>query len=389
MCYICRNIGFSTMEQLFEYSRPVDNQDFVGRKAEVEKISADFIFLTNTIILAPQGLGKSSLVRKAALEASHREKKLRFCYLDLFNVRNEERFYELYAESVLKAVSSTLEEAVSNLSRFFTSPSPKLNFTSPSVDGISLDFDWSDVRKYKDQILGIPARVAQGTGLKLVVCIDNFHAIENFENPTDFMHLLKTHWVAGQSVAYCLCAQENATMNDFLKTVKPFSVYADIIRLSKIDPIALSRHLRDKFADSGKYLDGEVASLIVSMSGSHPSYAHQLAHLSWMNTSVVCSKEVVMAAHQTIINQMHNLFSIITASLTTQQLCYLHAVLCGETVISTAEVLHRHHITSATSASRSKVALLQRGILYSVEGRMELSDPIYAYWLRNRYFKNI
>ena len=89
------------MEQLFEYSRPVDNQDFVGRKAEVEKISADFIFLTNTIILAPQGLGKSSLVRKAAMEASHREKKLRFCYLDLFNVRNEERFYELYAESGL------------------------------------------------------------------------------------------------------------------------------------------------------------------------------------------------------------------------------------------------------------------------------------------------
>ena len=51
------------MENLFEYSKPVDNQGFVGRKAEVEKISADFIFLTNTIILSPQGMGKSSLVK--------------------------------------------------------------------------------------------------------------------------------------------------------------------------------------------------------------------------------------------------------------------------------------------------------------------------------------
>ena len=375
------------MEKLFEYSKPVDSQEFVGRKAEVEKISADFVFLTNTIILAPQGLGKSSLVRKAAAEASHREKKLRFCYLDLFNVRNEERFYELYAESVLKAVSPTLEDAVGNLSRFFTLPSPKLNFTSPAVDGVCLDYDWSEVRRYKDHILQIPMRVAEATGLRLVVCIDNFHAIENFEDLNTFMGLLKTYWVTGHSVAYCLCAQENATMNDFLKTVKPFSVYADIIRLGKIDSIAFSRHLRDKFADSGKYLDAEVASLIVHISGSHPSYAQQLAHLSWMNTSVVCSKEVVMEAHQTIINQMHNLFSIITSSLTTQQLCYLHAVLCGETVISTAEVLHRHHISSATSASRSKVALLQRGILYFVGGKMELSDPLYAYWLRSRYFK--
>lgn len=377
------------MENLFEYSKPVCNQEFVGRRAEVEKISADFIFLTNTIILAPQGMGKSSLVKKAASEAALREKKLRFCYLDLFNVRNEERFYELYAESVLKAVSSSLEEAVSNLSRFFTFPAPKLNFTSATVEGISLDYDWSDVRRYKAQILDLPARVAEGTGLKLVVCVDNFHAIENFEDLGAFMNLLKTHWVSGNSVAHCLCAQENATMSDFMKTVKPFSVYADTIRLDKIDSISFSRHLREKFADSGKYLDAEVASLIVNMVGSHPSYAQQLAHLSWMNTSVVCSKEVVMEAYQTMINQLHNLFSIITVSLTTQQLCYIHAVLCGETVISTSEVLHRHHISSATSASRSKAALLQRGILYSIGGRIELSDPVYAYWLNNRYFKKM
>jgi hypothetical protein len=133
-------------------------------------------------------------------------------------------------------------------------------------------------------------------------------------------------------------------------------------------------------------IDAEIASLIVNLVDSHPSYVQQLAHLSWMNTSVVCSKDVVMEAHQTIVNQMHNLFSIITASLTTQQLCYIHAVLEGETIISTSEVLHRHHITSATSASRSKVALLQKGILYNVGGKMTFSDPLYAYWLRNRYF---
>lgn len=386
MYYICGKDKFSTMKKLFEYSRPVENQDFVGRKLEIEKISTNFIFLTNTILLAPQGLGKSSLIRKAAAVASGKEKKLRFCYMDLFNVRNEERFFELFVESILKAISPTFEDVVNNLSKFFTHPVPKLNFTSPAVDGIKIDFDWVEVRKYREWLLGVPAKIAESTGLKLVICVDNFHAIENFDDADSFMALLKSYWNSGRSVAYCLTAQENVAIADFMKKVKPFSVYADVIRLEKLDSIAFSRHLRDKFADSGKYLDAEIASLIVNLVDSHPSYVQQLAHLSWMNTSVVCSKDVVMEAHQTIVNQMHNLFSIITASLTTQQLCYIHAVLEGETIISTSEVLHRHHITSATSASRSKVALLQKGILYNVGGKMTFSDPLYAYWLRNRYF---
>ena len=128
------------------------------------------------------------------------------------------------------------------------------------------------------------------------------------------------------------------------------------------------------------------AHLMVSLSEGNLFYLWQLAHLSWLGTGVVCSEEVVLQAWDTIADQMSLVFETMTSSLTTQQLCYLHAVLAGETVISTAEVLHRHHITSATSASRSKTALLERGLACSIDGRIALADPMYAYWLKNRYF---
>jgi hypothetical protein len=105
-----------------------------------------------------------------------------------------------------------------------------------------------------------------------------------------------------------------------------------------------------------------------------------------MGTSVVCSREVVLQSFETIADQMDIAFRNITESLTTQQLCYLHAVLDGETVISTSEVLHRHRITSATSASRSKSSLLEKEIICVADGKVKFTDPLYSYWLKNRYF---
>lgn len=375
------------MGNLFEYSKFVENQDFIGRKEEIERLSANFVFLTNTILLAPQGWGKSSLLRKAAAAAAIKDKSLRFCHIKLSNVRDEERFYELLAQGVIQAVSSTVEEAVSYLSRFFTNPSPRLEFNNSSVEGIRLNYDWSDIRRSKESIMSLPSRIAQDIGLKLVVCIDDFHSVEQFPETDSFLQFLKSQWTNQKNVSYCLAAQENQTVVSFAKTAVPFSRYGDIIQLGRIKPVAFTRHLRDRFAESGKYLDGEVASLIVDLVEGHPFYVQQLAHISWMNTSVVCSREVVMEAHETIVNQMQMMFDIITSALTTQQLCYLHAVLAGETVISTSEVLHRHHITSATSASRSKAALLQKGLVCNQDGKITMIDPIYSYWLTNKYFK--
>jgi endo-1,4-beta-mannosidase len=84
---------------------------------------------------------------------------------------------------------------------------------------------------------------------------------------------------------------------------------------------------------------------------------------------------------------MSLVFKTLTESLTWQQMCYLKAILNGETVISTSDVLHRYGISSATSASRSKAALIARNIIAVKEGKVVFLDPIYSYWLKTRYFK--
>lgn len=374
------------MSKLFEYSKPVEGQLFIGRKEEVRHLSDHFLLQTNAAIVAPQGWGKSSLVRQAYKDAVRKERNLKLVYLSLSTVRNEERFYELLVQSVLRAVSSSQSEVSENVRRYFPDIHPKVGFKSDSTDDLAIEFDWEEIRKNQDFLLKLPSVVAADKDYRFVVCVDDFHSVSLFNDPDTFASRINDIWGTDSKVTYCICGAPNAFFEKFISKT-PVLKYGKLIRLSMIGRKDTVTSLRDRFADSGKYLDDEMAELIIDLADNHPFYIQQIAHLSWMGTSVVCSRDVVTASHSAIVDQMGLVFENLTESLTSQQLCYLHAVLAGESIISTSEVLHRHHITSATSASRSKAALLERGMVCIRDGKVSFTDPLYAYWLNNRYFK--
>ena len=379
---------FYLMERLFEYSRSVDGQFFVGRKEDVLKLTANFIFLTNTVVVAPQGWGKTSLVLQAARSACAKEPNLKFCHVDISTVRDEEQLLVALAQSVLRSVSENIEDVVSNVKRYFTRIEPRLSFGSESAKDITLDFDRCDVCANRDLFIDLPYTVSKATGLKIVVCIDEFHNIDTFSDPQSLLMALQECWNLHRNVAYCLCGNGNAMMEKFVSTAKSFRMFGERLNLGRISYVDLIKYIRDRFADSGKYIDDEMAGLIIDMVDSNPFYIQQLAHISWMNTSVVCSREVIVDAFNAVVDSMHLTFSTLTYGMTSQQLCYLHAVLSGEKVISSSDVLHRHGITSATSASRSKASLLEKGIIHISGGCPHFSDPLYAYWLAHKYFKH-
>lgn len=80
------------------------------------------------------------------------------------------------------------------------------------------------------------------------------------------------------------------------------------------------------------------------------------------------------------------MFVTITETLTTQQLNNLKALTAGEKAISSTKVIHRYQISSTTSISRSKAALVKNDILDNKAGEISFQDPIYAYWLKTEYF---
>lgn len=375
------------METPFVFGKIATDENFTDREQETASLITHFTSLINTIIISPRRWGKSSLVNKAAKLAMECEDRLRVCHIDLFNVRNEEHFYALLAQKVIAATSSRWEEAIVNAKKFFSHLVPKISIGTDPANEVSIDFDWEDVKRNPDEVLDLAEKIAQEKGLKIVICIDEFQNIAEFDAPDYFQKKLRSHWQQQQNVAYCLYGSKRHMMLEvFSNSSKPFYKFGTLMFLDKIETPYLVEFFMKRFADTGKSICNEASLLIATLVDNHPYYAQQLAQLSWLRTKNVCTERIVREAHLALVEQLSLLFVTITETLTTQQLCYLKALLAGEKSITSTEVMHRYGISSPTSVSRSKVALVKNDILDNKAGEISFQDPIYAYWLKTRYF---
>ena len=375
------------METPFIFGKIATDRNFTDREKETAYLVQNFTSLINTIIISPRRWGKSSLVNRAANLAMEKDRNLRICHIDLFNVRNEEHFYSLLAQKVIAATSSKWEEAVESAKNFFSHLVPKISIGTDPTNEVSIDFDWEDVKRNPDEVLDLAEKIAQKRGFKIVVCVDEFQNIAEFTDPDYFQKKLRSHWQQHQNVSYCLYGSKRHMMMEvFTNSSKPFYKFGNLMFLNKIDTPYLVAFFNSRFADTGKSINDDAANLIVELVDNHPYYAQQLAQQSWLRTKDICTVEIVCEAHVALVEQLSLLFATITETLTTQQLNYLKALIAGEKAISSTDVMHRYQISSTTSISRSKAALIKNDILDNQAGEISFQDPIYAYWLKTEYF---
>ncbi len=375
------------METPFIFGKIATEKNFTDREQETAYLVANFTSLINTIIISPRRWGKSSLVNKASKSAMAKDSKMRICHIDLFNVRNEEHFYALLAQKVIAATSSKWDEAIENAKRFFSHLVPKITLGTDPTNEVSINFDWEEVKQNPDEVLDLAEHIAKEKGLKIVICIDEFQNIAEFDDPDYFQKKLRSHWQQHQHVAYCLYGSKRHMMLEvFTDTSKPFYKFGNLMFLNKIETPHLVEFFNSRFADTGKRITDEASRLIATLVDNHPYYAQQLAQLSWLRTKKKCTEEIVREAHTALVEQLSLLFVTITETLTNQQLNYLKALIAGEKAISSTETMHRYNISSPTSIVRSKAALLKNDILDNKAGEYSFQDPIYAYWLKTQYF---
>ena len=148
------------METPFAFGRLAINQNFTNRNEEKQQLIRNFNSLVNTVIISPRRWGKSSLVQKTANEAEAGNKKLRFCFLDVYSVRTEEQFYQQLAIEVLKVSASKMEMLFNNAGRFLGKFLPKISFSPDPQNEISLSLDWNEVKNQPDDILNMAEKLA-------------------------------------------------------------------------------------------------------------------------------------------------------------------------------------------------------------------------------------
>lgn len=375
------------MDTPFVYGVIATGEDFTDRENDTRHLVDNFKSLTNTMIISPRRWGKSSLVHKAASILQNEDKQFRVCNIDLFNVRNETHFYELYAEKIIAATSSKWDDVIAMAKNLMGRVVPRVSLSDGIGSGLSFDFNFNKNDFNPDEILDLPEKIAKEKRLKIVVCIDEFQNLAELNDGEFIMRRLRSHWQLHHSTSYCLYGSKRHMMMEiFNDTSRPFYRFGDFIFLDKIPRRYWVPFFIKRFADTGKKLKEEDANLIAELVDDHPYYCQQLAQLSWLRTEKLCDSEIIKTSFTSLTEQLSLLFENLTEQLTSQQVAFLHALINEERTLTSSAVLAKYGITSSTSVVRSREALIKMDVIDKISNKIHFQDPVYKYWLATKYF---
>lgn len=374
------------MRSPFVFGKIAAGSCFMDREQECAQMVDNFCNLTNTVLISPRRWGKSSLVRRASERAAERDKQLRICHLDIFNVRSEEEFYEKLAECVLTSTSSRWEEMMSAARRYLSSLMPVLSVGDPQ-NSVSFSFTKKPVRNNADEVLDLAERIAEEKKLSLVVCIDEFQQIACFDDPEAFQAKLRSHWQLHQRVAYCLYGSRRHMMTEiFTNPGKPFYKFGQNIFLDKIARVHWPPFIISKFRETGKSISEVQCLKIAELTEDNPYYIQQLSEMVWNRTAQVCEDEMIADAFQSLVESQAGLNLALTQTLTITQQNLLHAIVDGVVQLTSASVLEKYGLKNSLTVQRAKKVLVRLDILDDFGRVITMEDPIYAWWLRHIYF---
>ncbi|GAP72027.1 hypothetical protein SAMD00024442_22_19 [Candidatus Symbiothrix dinenymphae] len=372
----------------FVFGKIADTMNFTGREAERKRLRQNFESLINTIIISPRRWGKTSLVNSVAQAIMAENKNIKVCELDIFNVKSEMDFYLSLAQAVLQSTSNKWEELAENAKQFLSHLLPKISFSPDSVSEISFGINWAELDKNVDVILDLAETIAKAKKVRIVVCIDEFQSINEFENPLAFQRKLRSHWQKHQHVSYCLYGSKRHMLLDiFSNPSMPFYKFGDIMFLEKISNPVWANFVQKRFLDTGKKITKHDARMLAQLVENHSYYVQQLAQQAWLRTDKHCDESIIMDAYEGIINQLSLLFVGLIESLGNKQIDFLKAVVSGETALSSQEVLEKYKLGTSGNVIKIREALLSKEIIDVNAQRIVIQDPMFARWLKKDYFK--
>lgn len=371
-----------SMEKPFVFGVATSGDNFTDREKETQRLLLNFTHGVNTILISPRRWGKTSLVKKVAQLAQTKTRKI--VYLDIFSCRTESEFYRLFATSVLKQTSSKWDEWVENTKQFLAHINPKISIGTDPMNDFSISFEYSMQDNAGNDILQLPEKIAIEKGIQIVICIDEFQQISDFEDSKTFQKKLRTVWQLQQHVSYCLLGSKKHLMNElFEKKNLPFYKFGDAIYLTKIETKYWIEYICKRFENTGKHISPELAKEICRLVDNHSSYVQQLAWLLWIRTTDIATEEQLTHALEDLLDQNNILFQSETENLSAYQMNFLKAAIDGiHSKFSSKEIILKYNLGTSANIVRLKSALLQKELIETDGKEIILADPVFGVWFK-------
>ena len=375
-------------ESPFVFGVKVEGDNFTDRKAETEALLMNFTYGINTILISPRRMGKTSLVEKVCTLVD--KQKTRIVHIDAFGIRGEIDFINSFATAVVKATSTVWEEWVENAKLFLGRFVPKISIGQDPMTDFSVSLEYNASNNTTEEVLQLPERIAREKGYKIVVCIDEFQQIGEFDDSITFQKKLRSVWQLQKNVSYCLYGSKKHMMEKiFLSQSHPFYRFGDIVYLKKISEADWVEYICKRFMVTGKSISEQYARQICQLTDRYSSYVQQLAWFVWLKCKGEVVEEDMTFAINRLLDSQESLFIQQTESLSEYQMNFLHAIADGiHKGFTASSVLSNYRLGTSANITRLKKALTEKDLIETIApNTLDFSDPILKMWLKQRVWQ--
>ncbi len=360
----------------FVYSRPVAPENVLDREEEVAQLLSLAGGGHYVRLFAPRRFGKTSLLRKTLADA--RAGEMVPVLVDLYGVLSfadvtirVERAYSQLEGPIRRTIESILRTTGLGLSLGAPGISVKLQL-EPRTDPLPA----------LHALLDLPERVADRSGSRVLVALDEFQDIAKVQ---DFDKLLRSHIQhQGESASYVFCGSEPGMMRELFDTKgRPLYGQAQPLRLGRLADADVALYIGERFARTKRSADRVLDALLATARG-HPQRAMLLAHRLWDEVAPGASadEDQWQAALARTRSQVAAEFDALWRGLETNEQRALRALALFPDAPYGARALGAVDLKKS-GAHYAVRSLLAKGELEEEDGRTVFVDPLFELWLRD------
>jgi hypothetical protein len=379
------------MQNPFIYGEVVPASAFVDREEELARLSADLLAGQKVFLISPRRYGKSSLVQQA-LRAAARRGALPVD-VTVSSYSSYVAFLEGYARALLVAdarpdrVRTWVIDLLGALRpELRVEPGARLSISFPAAR------TKADVARLAEGVFALPARIAEVRGRRLAVALDEFQAIDAFdEGGHEVEHALRAAVQHQRQVGYVFSGSEPRLMERMLSRSRPFYKAGPVMRLDRIPPDQFGAYVEARFRKTGIVPEPGLGSAIVDLAGNLPYDVQRLAHEMWDDVHAGRGRRAGLEELHTtlrrLLNENQPLFEAMWQRLTVPQRGALRAAVLedGRELLG-ADARARHRLGGASTVQAALAALVRDDVLAREGPRYIVVDSLLREWVARRTF---
>ena len=361
----------------FVYSRPVAPEDVLDREPEIRQLLSLAAGGHFVRLYAPRRFGKTSLLRKTLAEAE-RSRELVPVLVDLYGVLSYadvtiriERAYAQLSGPIRRTIESILRTSGLGLSLGAPGISVKLQL-EPRTDPLPA----------LHALLDLPQRVAERSGKRVLVALDEFQDIGKVQ---DFDKLLRSHIQhQGESASYIFSGSEPGMMRELFDVKgRPLYGQAEPLRLGRLPEADVAAYVEERFARTKRSAAPMLDALLATAQG-HPQRAMLLAHRLWdeLAPRQTANEDDWQTALARTRAQVAPEFDALWRGLEANEQRALRAIALFPEAPYGARALGAVDLKKS-GAHYAVRSLREKGELEEEGGRAVFVDPLFELWLRD------